>query len=102
MIGLVILSTLASINLPSLYVLLRPSQGLVFPWTFLTTTLGEDNIFTFGISGVTIYYGGKYLERAWSSLEFVKFLLVVTLIPNILCVANLVTLFAITGDESWM
>jgi len=83
------------------YLVLVPQLSLIYPWTFLTTTLVENNVFTLGISGVTIYYGGRYLERAWTSAEFGKFLLVAALIPNLACFGALVVLFAITGDMSW-
>ncbi|KAI0013209.1 eukaryotic integral membrane protein-domain-containing protein [Xylariaceae sp. FL0662B] len=80
---------------------LVPQLSLFYPWTFLTATLVENNIFTLGIAGVTLYHGGRYLERAWSSREFAKFLLVVSLIPNALCFLALVTLFTITRNEKW-
>jgi len=83
------------------YVTLVPQLSLKYPWTFLTTTLVENNIFTFAIAGATLFYGGRYLERAWTSVEFGKFLLVASLIPNILTFGTLVILFAITGDMHW-
>ena len=85
------------------YLVLVPSLSLLYPWTFLTTTLVENNVFTLGISGVTIYYGGRYLERAWTSQEFAKFLVISALIPNLACFGALVFLFAIdpSGNESW-
>jgi membrane associated rhomboid family serine protease len=83
------------------YLVLVPQLSLIYPWTFLTTTLVENNIFTFGAACVTIFYGGRYLERAWSSAEFAKFLGVASLIPNLLSFASLVALFAVTGDMSW-
>ena len=83
------------------YLTLVPQLSIIYPWVFLTATLVESNVFTLGITGITIYYGGRYLERAWSSTEFVKFLLIVSLIPNILCFSVLVLLFAMTADMSW-
>jgi membrane associated rhomboid family serine protease len=83
------------------YLALVPQLSLIYPWTFLTTTLVENNVFTLGISGLTIFYGGRYLERAWSSAEFAKFLVIASLIPNVLCFGLLVTLFAITGSIRW-
>ncbi|PMD23687.1 DUF1751-domain-containing protein [Hyaloscypha hepaticicola] len=83
------------------YLVLVPQLSLIYPWTFLTTTLVENNVFTLGISGVTIYYGGRYLERAWTSVEFGKFLLIAALIPNLACFGVLVILFAMSGDMSW-
>jgi membrane associated rhomboid family serine protease len=83
------------------YLTLVPQLSLIYPWTFLTTTLVENNVFTLGIAGLTIFYGGRYLERAWTSAEFAKFLLVASLIPNIFCFGILVGLFAISGDMRW-
>jgi membrane associated rhomboid family serine protease len=83
------------------YLTLVPQLSLIYPWTFLSTTLVENNIFTLAISGVTIYYGGRYLERAWSSAEFAKFLVVASLIPNLACFLTLVLLFTFTRNEGW-
>ena len=83
------------------YLVLVPQLSLLYPWTFLTTTLVENNVFTAGIAGLTIFYGGRYLERAWTSKEFGKFLLIVSLVPNALTFGTLVTLFAVTGDINW-
>jgi membrane associated rhomboid family serine protease len=65
------------------YLVLVPLKSLKFPWTFLTAALVENNAVSLAISGVVIWFGGKYLERAWGSTEFAKFLLYVTMIPNI-------------------
>jgi membrane associated rhomboid family serine protease len=83
------------------YLTLVPQLSLVYPWVFLTTTLVEGNIFTLAISGVTLYHAGRYLERAWSSKELAKFVVVASLIPNLLCCGTLVSLLALTGSESW-
>jgi membrane associated rhomboid family serine protease len=83
------------------YLVLVPQLSLLYPWTFVLTALVENNVFTASIAGVTIFYGGRYLERAWTSKEFGKFLLIVTLIPNLLTFGTLVALFALTGDMSW-
>ena len=64
------------------YLVLVPLKSLKFPWTFLTAALVENNAVSLGISGLVIWFGGKYLERAWGSTEFAKFLLYVTMIPN--------------------
>lgn len=83
------------------YLNLIPQLSLIYPWTFLTTTLVESNVFTLAIAVVTLYYGGRYLERAWSSKEFAKFLLITALIPNTLCFGVMVTFFTVTRNESW-
>ena len=80
---------------------LVPQLSLFYPWTFLTTTLVEHNIFTLSIAALTLYHGGRYLERAWSSRKFAKFLLVVALIPNTLTFLALVSMFTLTRNERW-
>ena len=80
---------------------LVPQLSLFYPWTFLTTTLVEHNIFTLSIAALTLYHGGRYLESAWSSREFAKFLLVVSLIPKTLTFLALVSMFTLTRNERW-
>ncbi|KAK9778694.1 putative Rhomboid-like protein 19 [Seiridium cardinale] len=80
---------------------LVPQLSLFYPWTFVTTTLVENNIFTLAIAGLTLFQGGRYLERAWSSREFAKFLLVTSLVPNALSFLFLVIMFTLTRNERW-
>jgi membrane associated rhomboid family serine protease len=80
------------------YLTVVPSQSIIFPWTFVTATLVEQNIFTLVITLATVFYGGKYLERAWGSAEFAKFLLVVSLIPNVVAFAVYIIWFALSGN----
>ncbi|TGO37126.1 hypothetical protein BHYA_0105g00170 [Botrytis hyacinthi] len=93
--------TAAELHVVVPYLSLVPQLSFVYPWTFLITTLVENNVFTLGIAGVTLFYGGRYLERAWTSREFAKFIVVASLIPNLLTFGTLVFFFAITGDMSW-
>lgn len=83
------------------YLTLIPQLSLVYPWTLLTTTFVENNVFTLAIAALTLYHGGRYLERAWSSREFAKFLLVSALLPNTLCFAVMVLFFTFTRNEIW-
>ncbi|TDZ74666.1 Transmembrane protein 115 [Colletotrichum trifolii] len=83
------------------YLTLIPQLSLIYPWTFLTSTLVENNIFTLGIALVTIHHGGRYLERAWSSAELAKFIAVTALIPNTLTFALMIVLFTLTRNERW-
>jgi hypothetical protein len=83
------------------YLTLVPQLSLVYPWTFLTSALVEGNIFTLAISGLTLYHGGRYLERAWSSADLAKFLVLVTVIPNVLTFLVMVLFFTLTRNESW-
>lgn len=83
------------------YLTLVPQLSLFYPWTFVTTTLVENNIFTIAIAGATLYYGCRYLERAWSSAELAKFLVITALIPNLLTLVVLVVLFNLSRNEHW-
>ncbi|RKU47321.1 hypothetical protein DL546_003207 [Coniochaeta pulveracea] len=83
------------------YLNLIPQLSLTYPWTFLTTTFVESNIFTLSIAGFTLFNGGRYLERAWSSREFGKFLLVTSLLPNLLTFGVLIFFFTLSRNESW-
>lgn len=65
------------------YLVLIPTQSIWHPWTALTSALIENNIVSLVISGSVIWFGGKYLERAWGGKEFGKFVLFVTMIPNV-------------------
>ncbi|MCJ1480504.1 hypothetical protein MMC06_000659 [Schaereria dolodes] len=82
------------------YISLVPQLVIYYPWVLLTSTLAEQNIATLIIAGVTILYGGKYLERAWGSAEFGKFLLLVTLIPNVVASFVYILWFAITRADT--
>lgn len=77
-----------------------PQWSLFYPWVYLTATFAEQNPVTLIIAAATILYGGKYLERAWSSTEFGKFVLLVTVLPNIAATFLYVFWYAVTQDES--
>jgi membrane associated rhomboid family serine protease len=59
----------------------------------------EQNIFTVLLNAATLFYGGKYLERAWGSREFAKFIVIIAVIPNVV-VALVYLLFAAIGASS--
>lgn len=79
---------------------LIPQWSLFYPWVYFTATFAEQNVLALLIAGATILYGGKYLERAWGSTEFGKFVLLVTLLPNVVATVVYVLWFAITRDDS--
>lgn len=66
------------------YLSIVPGVSIVYPWVFLLATVVEQNIFGLIVTGLTVFYGGRYLERAWGSTEFTKFVLFVSMIPNLL------------------
>ncbi|KAI5818141.1 eukaryotic integral membrane protein-domain-containing protein [Pyronema omphalodes] len=75
-----------------------PAESMVYPWTFFTSTFVEQNIFTLMLGLGTIFYGGRYLERAWGTKEFVKFVLVVSVLPNVVAFVIYNVWFALGGN----
>jgi membrane associated rhomboid family serine protease len=64
---------------------LIPGQSFLYPWTLLTASLVEQNIFGLLVNTLTLFFGGRYLERAWGLPEFAKFIVLICAIPNALC-----------------
>lgn len=87
-------------TLPLELLALVPQQSVFYPWVYITATFAEQNIVTLLIAGATILYGGKYLERAWGSTEFGKFVLIVGVLPNLVSTIIYVLWFAITQDAT--
>lgn len=82
------------------YLTLVPSYFYYYPWTIATATFVEQNIFTVLLNAATIFYGGKYLERAWGSREFSKFIAVVAVIPCVVTIPIYLVWGGITGSSS--
>lgn len=82
------------------YLTLVPSLFFYYLWTILTATFVEQNIFTVLLNAATIFYGGKYLERAWGSREFSKFIVTVAVIPNVVIIPIYLIWGAVTGSSS--
>jgi len=82
------------------YLSIVPGASIKYPWVFLTATLVEQNIVGLLITGLTLFYGGRYLERAWGSKEYAKSMLFISMIPNILTFGVYVLWFALTKHES--
>lgn len=80
------------------YLTLVPGPSLFFPWVFVTATFVEGNIFTLVVALNAVFYGGKYLERAWGSREFGKFVGVVTVVPNFWTMAIVWTWYVMGGE----
>ena len=66
------------------YLTIVPGQSLIYPWVFALATVVEQNLAGLIVNGATLFYGGRYLERAWGEKEFAKFILFVATVPNIL------------------
>ena len=82
------------------WITLTPQLSVYYPWVYITATLAEQNIITLLIAGTTVFFGGRYLERAWGSREFVKFLFVASLVPNLIAAILYVLAFAISRADS--
>jgi len=81
------------------YFTIVPGTSILYPWVFLTATLAEQNAVGLVITGASLFYGGRYLERAWSSREYTKFILLIALIPNLLTLIFYYIGFAVTSNE---
>ena len=66
------------------YLTIVPGKSIIYPWVFALATVVEQNLAGLIINGATLFYGGRYLERAWGEKEFAKFILFVAMVPNLL------------------
>ncbi|MCJ1418991.1 hypothetical protein MMC32_005342 [Xylographa parallela] len=82
------------------WIALTPQLSIYYPWAYITSTFAEKNVLTLLVGAATLLYGGKYLERAWGSAEFGKFLLIVVLLSNVVASCLYVLLFAITRADA--
>jgi len=77
---------------------LIPKESWRWPWTFFTSAFVESHLFPVVVALPAIFFGGRYLERAWGSAEYAKFVLFVTMIPNVLSFAVYWSWYLITGN----
>ncbi|MCJ1389624.1 hypothetical protein MMC18_002481 [Xylographa bjoerkii] len=82
------------------WIALTPQLSIYYPWAYVTSTFAEKNVLTLLIGTATLLYGGKYLERAWGSAEFGKFLLTVVFLSNVVASCLYVLLFALTRADA--
>jgi membrane associated rhomboid family serine protease len=82
------------------YLSIVPGTSIVYPWVFLLATTVEQNVFGLIVTGLTVFYGGRYLERAWGSTEFTKFILVVAVIPNLLSFLLYIVGYTLSKNEA--
>jgi membrane associated rhomboid family serine protease len=78
---------------------LVPGQSFRFPWTLVTAAFVEQNIFGLVGTGLTLFFGGRYLERAWGAFELAKFILLACALPNALCFALYIVLYGASGSN---
>lgn len=82
------------------YVTIVPGMSIAYPWVFVTATLAEQNPAGLLVTGAVLFWGGRYLERAWSSTEYTKFIALVSVIPNLLTFLAYVSLYVITRNPA--
>ncbi|KIW73764.1 hypothetical protein PV04_01857 [Phialophora macrospora] len=80
------------------YLALVPSQCIWYPWTILSATFVEQNILTLLVNGINIFFGGKYLERAWGTQGFIIVIVISSVIPNLMMVVTYITWAALSGN----
>ena len=80
------------------YITVIPGLSIAYPWVFVTATLAEQNVVGLIITGITVFYGGRYLERAWGSTEYLKFIALISVVPNVLAFLAYITLFVVTRN----
>lgn len=80
------------------YLTIVPGQSIIYPWVFLSATLAEQNALGLIVTGASLFYGGRYLERAWSSREYSKFIVIIALIPNIMTFFLYIILYILTSN----
>jgi membrane associated rhomboid family serine protease len=79
------------------YLAIVPGKSIIYPWVFALATVVEQNLLGLIATGLTVFYGGRYLERAWGSQEFIKFIVFVAIIPNIMSFLLYIAAYFITG-----
>ncbi|KAK4047926.1 hypothetical protein OIV83_005110 [Microbotryomycetes sp. JL201] len=71
------------------WLVVTPGNVMWYPWTLLTSSFVENNLIEFLFSLLTLPLAGRYLERVWGQLEFLKFVAVVVVASNIVaCVVS--------------
>ena len=82
------------------YLILVPAKCLFYPWTFILTTFVEQNLVTLIVNLATVYFGGRYLERAWGSNDFAIAFFVAAIIPNLIAAPMYIVWGAIMGNST--
>ncbi|KAF1924632.1 cytochrome c oxidase subunit I [Didymella exigua CBS 183.55] len=77
-----------------------PGQSLVYPWVVGLATVVEQNLAGLLVNGAALFYGGRYLERAWGGREFAKFIVVVAVLPNVLTLVLYLAAYAVTASTA--
>lgn len=81
------------------YLVLVPGLSWYLPWTPLTAALINRDPINLAMSALVLTLAGRYFERAWGSVEYTKFMLIIAIGPNVLCACMLATAYIITGSQ---
>ncbi|KAF2154016.1 DUF1751-domain-containing protein [Myriangium duriaei CBS 260.36] len=82
------------------FITIVPQISWKFPWVIATSALVEQNLLSLAASALTFFYGGRYLERAWGSAEYAKFVLFVVTIPNVLAFFTYWIWYTLSGNAT--
>lgn len=82
------------------YLVLVPAKCLYYPWTFILTTFVEQNVLTLVVNLATVFFGGRYLERAWGSKGFAIAFFVAGIVPNLIAAPMYILWGAIMGNAT--
>ncbi|KAL8293554.1 hypothetical protein RQP46_000255 [Phenoliferia psychrophenolica] len=82
------------------WLVLVPGSVLWYPWTLVTAAFVETNFIEFIVSAFSLALAGRYLERVWGQLEFLKFVAVVTVASNVIAVVVNVLESYVLGDTA--
>ncbi|ORY74510.1 eukaryotic integral membrane protein-domain-containing protein [Leucosporidium creatinivorum] len=82
------------------WLVLLPGNVVWYPWTLVTAAFVETNLIEFLISLFTLPLAGRYLERVWGQVEFLKFVGVTVLASNIIAVVVNVLESIVLGDKA--
>jgi membrane associated rhomboid family serine protease len=80
------------------YLSLVIGESFIYPWTFATASFVEQNVFGLAVTGATLFFGGRYLERAYGQSEFAKFVLFSTVLPNFISFGLYIFFYALTHN----
>lgn len=81
------------------YLTLVPGETPIFyPWVLISSTFVEPSIISFILTVSTLFYGAKYCEQIWGSMELSRFIGVLCIVPNLLSFGLYLVLHWIEGD----
>lgn len=71
-----------------------------YPWILITASFVEDSILALIFTASTLVYGARYCENVWGSKELGRFVLLQTIIPNLIALMFYSLVYSITDVPS--